>query len=153
MERYDRWLSLIWMALGLGQCFESWRLGLGSISEPESGFMPFLLGLLILVLSAILLVESFIAMKRTPGTRLSLWSEVHWKRIFLISLLLLAYALLLPKLGYLVATFFLTVLLLKSGEPMKWPVCLLIGLLTSGLTYWIFGVWLSVPFPRGFLSF
>jgi hypothetical protein len=51
------------------------------------------------------------------------------------------------------ATFLLTVFLLKSGEPMKWPASLLIGLLTSGLTYWIFGVWLSVPFPRGFLSF
>ncbi len=153
MERYDRWLSLIWMALGLGQCIESWRLGLGSVSEPESGFMPFVLGLGIIALSTILWVESFLSLKRMPGQKTSAWAEADWRRILWVSLLLLGYALLLPKLGYLLATFLLTVFLLKSGEPMKWPASLLIGLLTSGLTYWIFGVWLSVPFPRGFLSF
>jgi putative tricarboxylic transport membrane protein len=153
MERYDRWLSLIWMALGLGQCIESWRLGVGSFSEPESGFMPFVLGLGIIALSTILWVESFLSLKRMPGQKSSTWAEADWRRILWVSLLLLGYALLLPKLGYLLATFLLTVFLLKSGEPMKWPASLLIGLLTSGLTYWIFGVWLSVPFPRGFLSF
>ena len=153
MERYDRWLSFIWMALGLGQCFESWRLGRGSVSEPESGFMPFVLGLGIIALSVILWVESFISRKRMHAQKTSAWADVHWRRIIWVSLLLLGYALLLPKLGYLLATFLLLVFLLKSGEPMKWPVCLLIGLLTSGLTYWVFGVWLSVPFPRGFLSF
>jgi putative tricarboxylic transport membrane protein len=153
MERYDRWLSLIWMALGLGQCIESWRLGLGSLSEPESGFMPFVMGLGIIALSTILWVESFLSLKRMPGQTTSAWAEVDWRRILWVSLLLLGYALLLPKLGYLLATFLLTVFLLKSGEPMKWPACLLIGLLASGLTYWVFGVWLSVPFPRGFLSF
>ena len=153
MERYDRWLSFIWMALGLGQCFESWRLGLGGVSEPESGFMPFVLGLGIIALSVILWVESFISRKRMHAQKTSAWADVHWRRIIWVSLLLLGYALLLPKLGYLLATFLLLVFLLKSGEPMKWPVCLLIGLLTSGLTYWVFGVWLSVPFPRGFLSF
>ena len=153
MERYDRFLSFIWMALGLGQCFESWRLGLGSVSEPESGFMPFVLGLGIIALSVILWVESFISRKRMHAQKTSAWADVHWRRIIWVSLLLLGYALLLPKLGYLLATFLLLVFLLKSGEPMKWPVCLLIGLLTSGLTYWVFGVWLSVPFPRGFLSF
>jgi putative tricarboxylic transport membrane protein len=128
-------------------------LGLGSVSEPESGFMPFVLGLGIIALSTILWVESFLSLKQMPRQKTSAWAEADWRRILWVSLLLLGYALLLPKLGYLLATFLLTVFLLKSGEPMKWPASLLIGLLTSGLTYWIFGVWLSVPFPRGFLSF
>jgi hypothetical protein len=58
MGRHDRWLSPVWMALGLGQCFESRRLGLGSVWEPESGFRPFVSGLVIIALSAILLAES-----------------------------------------------------------------------------------------------
>jgi putative tricarboxylic transport membrane protein len=153
MERHDRWLSFIWMGLGLAQCFESWKLGLGNVSEPESGFMPFLLGLVIIALSTFILVESFITLQKSPEARTSLWSEVDWKRILRVSLFLLGYAVLLPKLGYLVATFLLTVFMLKSGEPMKWSLCLLIGLLTSVLTYWIFGIWLSVPFPQGVLSF
>ena len=153
MGRQDRWLSLVWMALGLGQCFESWRLGLGTVSEPESGFMPFVLGLVIIALSAILLVESSVAVKRAPGQKVSLWSEADWKKILWVSLLLLTYSLLLPKIGYTLATFLLTVFLLKGGESMKWMTSLVIGFLTSIITYYVFGVWLSVPFPRGFLDF
>jgi hypothetical protein len=153
MERSDRWLSLVWMALGLGQCFESWRLGLGTVSEPESGFMPFVLGLVIITLSAILLVESSLAVKQASGKKGSLWSEVHWRRILWVSLLLLIYALLLPKIGYLLATFLLTVFLLKGGESMRWWTALVIGFLTSVITYYVFGIWLSVPFPQGILSF
>ena len=153
MERYDRWLSLVWMTLGLGQCFESWRLGLGTISEPESGFMPFVLGLVIIVLAALLLVESSVAVKRSPGKKGSLWSEVHWRRILWVSLLLLGYSLLLPKIGYLLATFLLAVFLLRGADPMKWVTTLVIGFLTSVITYYVFGVWLSVPFPRGILNF
>jgi hypothetical protein len=153
MEKHDRWLSFVWLGLGLAQCFCSWKLGLGSVSEPESGFMPFLLGLIIIALSVFILVESFITLQKKPEARTSPWSEVDWKRILRVSLFLLGYAVLLPKLGYLVATFLLTVFMLKSGEPMKWSVCFLIGLLTSGLTYWVFVIWLSVPFPQGILSF
>jgi putative tricarboxylic transport membrane protein len=153
MERYDRWLSLVWMALGLGQCFESWRLGLGTVSEPESGFMPFVLGLVIILLAGLLFLESYVAWKHAPARKGSLWAEVHWRRILWVSLLLLGYSLLLPKIGYLVATFLLTVFLLRGAEPMKWVTTLVIGFLTSVITYYVFGVWLSVPFPRGILSF
>ncbi len=115
--------------------------------------MPFVLGLVIIILAAALLWESWTAWNRAPQKKSSLWAGVHWRRILWVSLLLLGYSLLLPKIGYLAATFLLTVFLLRGVEPMKWASTLVIGVLTSVITYYVFGVWLSVPFPRGILNF
>ena len=153
MERYDRLISFIWMVLGLAQCVESFNLGLGSVSEPGTGFMPFVMGLVMILLAVSLLLEANFTLKRSRLHKVSLWSEVHWKRVVYITMLLLAYSFLLPKLGYIIATFLVMVFLLKSGEPVKWPAAILVGALTSGLSYLIFGFWLNVSFPRGMLSF
>ena len=153
MERFDWKISFIWMALGVVQCIESWRIGLGSVSEPAMGFIPFVLGMVIIGLSAVLLAESSLAMKKTSGRGIRLWAGVNWKGIAWVTVLLLGYSLFLSRLGFLLATFFLMVFLLRTSGPLKWWVTLLIALLTSVLTYWVFGVWLSVPFPRGLLSF
>ncbi len=153
MERYDRVTSLIWIGVGIAQCIQSWILGLGSGSEPGTGFMPFLVGLVIIILSMFLLIGSTIAARENPERKISLWSNTYWKRVVYISLVLLMYALLLPKLGYLTATFLAMVFLLKSGEPIKWSVAIILGLLTSSISYLIFGIWLNILFPEGVLSF
>jgi putative tricarboxylic transport membrane protein len=153
MERYDRIFSLIWIGLGVGQCVEAWRLGLGKVSEPETGFAPFVVGLLIILLSLFLLLESSVAIKKNPGKGVSIWSDVHWKRILSMILLLSAYALLLRKLGFLIDTFLLMTLLVKSGDRSKWPGAIVAGLSISVMSYIIFKVWLFVPFPEGVLGF
>lgn len=153
MERYDRIFSFIWIALGVAQCVESITFGLGSVSEPGTGFMPFVMGLVMILLAVSLLLEAAFTLKKGPLHKISPWSEVHWERVVYITILLLAYSFLLPKLGYLIATFLVMVFLLKSGEPVKWPAAILVGALTSGLSYLIFGIWLNVSFPRGILSF
>ena len=153
MHRTDRLFSGLWILFGLGECVQAWMLGLGTISEPEGGFMPFVVGAVIILLAGCLFFEvSFLSREKTDS-KVDLWSGVHWKRVVLVILFLSAYALLLPKLGFLVATFLLMVFLLRSGDPIKWPATLLAGVLTSGLSYLIFGTWLRVSFPSGIFSF
>lgn len=153
MARYDRITSLIWMALGIVQCIESSLLGLGSVSEPGTGFMPFVVGLAVILLAVFLFVEASVEGRRGREKAAALWADVHWKRVVYITILLLAYSLLLPKLGFLLATFLVIVLLLKSGETVKWHWAVLVGAITSGFSYLVFGVWLSVAFPAGILKF
>ena len=153
MARLDRTFSFIWIALGVLQCVESFSLGLGSVMEPGTGFMPFVMGLVMVALAIALLLESSFEMKKRPVARVSLWSDVYWKRVVYIAVSMLAYAVLLPKLGYLLDTFLVVVALLKSGEPVKWPTAIVVGALTAGFSYVLFGVWLNVSFPRGLLSF
>lgn len=153
MERYDRIFSFIWIALGVAQCIESVVLGLGSVSEPGTGFMPFVMGIVLIILAGFLFIEASVELKKKAGLRVSVWRDVYWKRVVYIVLLLTGYAVLLPKLGFLVGTFLVMVFLMKSGESVRWPVAILIGLATAFISYMIFGVWLKVSFPRGILSF
>jgi putative tricarboxylic transport membrane protein len=153
MARYDRIFAFLWIALGVFQCAESFSLGLGSIMEPGPGFMPFVMGALMIVLAIALLLESFFEMRKTPAKKISLWSDVYWKRVVHVAVIMLAYALLLSKLGFLLDTFLLMVFLLKSGEKIKWPTAIFVGALTAGFSYVLFGIWLKVPFPAGVLSF
>jgi len=153
MERYDRIASLIWFCLGGAQCLEAWRLGLGKVSEPDTGFAPFIGGGLIILFSIFLFAESSIALRKNPAQKMSVWADVNIRRILYLILLLAGYALLLRPLGFLVDTFLLMTLLVKSAEGSSWPGAVLAGLLISGLSNLVFKVWLYVPFPEGILSF
>lgn len=153
MARLDRIFSFIWIALGIFQCSESISLGLGNVMEPGTGFMPFVMGLVMIGLAIALFLESYFELRKNPGQKISLWSEVYWKRVVHITVIMLIYAVLLPKLGFLLDTFLVMVFLLKSGEPVKWPAAIVVGALTAVVSYVIFGVWLNVSFPTGLLSF
>ncbi|MGA2954519.1 MAG: tripartite tricarboxylate transporter TctB family protein [Thermodesulfobacteriota bacterium] len=153
MARLDRIFSFIWVALGIFQCSESISLGLGNVMEPGTGFMPFVMGLIMIGLAIALFLESYFEMRKKPAHKISLWSEVYWKRVVHITIIMLIYAVLLPKLGFLLDTFLVMVFLLKSGEPVKWPAAIMVGALTAVVSYVIFGVWLNVSFPTGLLSF
>jgi putative tricarboxylic transport membrane protein len=153
MARFDRVFSFLWIALGIYQCAESVRLGLGGMMEPGTGFMPFVLGLVMIVLASALFLESSIEIRKKPLAKISVWGDVYWKRVLYITVLMAAYAVLLPKLGYLLDTFVIMILLLKSGEPIKWPTAIIVGAITAGFSYILFGMWLGVSFPKGILSF
>jgi hypothetical protein len=153
MERYDRIFSFIWIVLGISQCVGSIPLGLGEWVEPGTGFMPFVIGLVMIVLGIALFLEASTVLRKDPKIKISVWSEVYWRRVLYVVLLLAAYAAVLPKIGYLIATFLVMVFLLKSGEPVKWISAIMVGILASAISYVIFGVWLNVSFPRGILSF
>jgi hypothetical protein len=153
MARSDRFISFLWVALGVFQCSESISLGLGNVMEPGTGFMPFVMGLVMIGLAIALFLESYFEMRKKPTQKVSPWSEVYWKRVVYIAIIMLAYAVFLPKLGYLLDTFLVMVFLLKSGEPIKWPTAIVVGAVTAGFSYVLFGIWLNVSFPTGLLSF
>jgi putative tricarboxylic transport membrane protein len=153
MARHDPVFAFIWIALGVFLCAESSSLGLGSIMEPGPGFMPFVMGSVMIGLAIALFLESYLQTRKIPSKKISPWSDVYWKKVLYVAVIMLAYAVLLSKLGYLLDTFILMVFLLKSGASIKWPTAIFVGALTSSVSYFLFGIWLHVPFPRGMLGF
>jgi len=121
--------------------------------EPGTGFMPFAMGLVMIALGIALFFEASAVLRKDPKLNFSVWSDVYWRRVLYVVLLLTAYAVVLPKIGYLIATFLVMVFLLKSGEPVKWISAVFAGIAASTISYIIFGVWLNVAFPRGILGF
>lgn len=145
--------SLFWLAMGLISIYGSLLLGLGSMREPGSGFLSFLAGCFICIMAVIVLVQSFIQGDEVRAKLASLWEGVNWRRPLIITLLVLGFILFLEKLGFILSSFLLLFILLKSVEKFSWSKAILIPVLTMGCTYLIFDFFLKATLPKGFLGF
>jgi putative tricarboxylic transport membrane protein len=146
MTRAKIIFSFAWILLALYVCIESFKLGLGTFHSPEPGFMPFLVGVIIGLLGLIIL---FIEWKHRQAE--IDWKTVKWRKIAIILLGILFYAVLLRTLGYLLTTFLIMGLFFKIFGLQRWTFIILYSLLATLAIYLIFDVWLQCQFPRGFL--
>jgi hypothetical protein len=71
------------------------------------------------------------------------------KKIVLTTLALLAYVAGMEYLGFLISTFFFLAFLLRTIEPQRWGLVILESLLASGVSYFVFEIWLQAQLPKG----
>jgi putative tricarboxylic transport membrane protein len=145
--------SLFWLAIGLISIYGSLLLGLGTLHEPGSGFLSFLAGCFMCIMAVVVLVQSFIQGQEIQAKLASLWEGVNWRRPMIITVLVLGFVLFLEKLGFILSSFLLLFILLKSVEKFSWSKAILIPVLTMGCTYLIFDFFLKATLPKGFLGF
>ncbi len=148
MKRAEQVTCIFWLALAGSVCWGAFQLNLGIPSEPGSGFLPFGTGLLLGILALVHLVQ--ITFRKTEKQE-SFLGEVRWKRGGSLVFSLFFYVLLLPWLGYIVATFLFMLVLFSLYERRKWWVVGSLSLLVIGVTFLVFHHWLKVQFPPGFL--
>ena len=142
--------SLILAGLAGLISFEATRLPFGSIRVPQTGFFPSILAVLLLLFSIALLIQS----RRQAGGESyeqSIKSE-GWIRISITLAVMLGFALILEKLGFLLSTFTVMLLLLRVIEPQKWSRVIALALATSLISYFLFGRLLNIPLPAGVLE-
>jgi len=151
MRRSDIAVSLFLIGLAGFILLQTQGLTFGNIRTPQTGFFPFLLACLLIVLSIILLVQAL--RQSATGPSLRLIGAKGWQRIGTIFLVLVGFALALESAGYLISSFLLMVVLLRVIEPQKWGLVILLAGATALATYLIFARLLNVPLPQGFLPF
>ena len=151
MKNNDQRSSLFWLVIGLAIAFFSLKYGLGSLSSPGPGFLPFLTGLAMIGLSLTVFFQQ-LAQKGRERMR-DLWKQGHWPSIVMVLGALVLYALFFNFLGFIVATFLLIVFLLRVMEPMGWIKVLFVAVCASGGSYIVFQFWLEAQLPKGFLGF
>ena len=110
--------------------------------------MPFLTGLAICFFSGIGLIHATLRKKRGEGWA-PLLKGVIWMNAFVILLSLLAYALLLKPLGFVITTAGFIAFLLRVISPQRWSVVIACSILTALGSYLIFEVWLKAQLPKG----
>lgn len=121
-------------------------LGIGSLSNPQTGLMPFATSLPAMVLSGILLAGAFLG--KPVDERL--WPPERRAgrlKTFAVCAILVVYLLALPVLGFLAATLVLMTVLFKMNALKLWAA-VLGSLVSVGLTYGLFQFVLNVPLPR-----
>ena len=152
MNVRDLLAGFLGIALSIFICIESRESGVGTIHSPGPGFLPFWSAIVLGALGIILVVTA--AKGKSGRADLSdLWHRLQERRIFVVIVSLFLYAVFLPWLGYIIATFLLLSLLFNViRAPRHWTM-ILGALVTTLVTYAVFYMWLDVQFPRGILGF
>jgi putative tricarboxylic transport membrane protein len=150
MKRADVTVALILIGLASFILLEAGKLSFGSIRVPQTAFFPVVLATLLLVLSLFLLAQ---ALRSAPtGRGRERIDAEGWSRIGATLVTLVGFALALERLGFLLSTFLLMVLLLRAIEPQAWHKVLAVALATSLVAYAIFGWLLGIPLPAGVIG-
>lgn len=142
----DLSVILMFLFIGIAVVIRSITLHLGTITEPQAGFFPFITGSLILLFSIIVLRERL----STEGHNEK--SSGDWRRPVLLVLFLFAYLFLLYAAGYIIATFFLSIAILRLMDVRSWKSISSVSFLLAIFSYLIFdrlfGLWL----PSGLIA-
>lgn len=146
---HDRTSSIFFLTVSVMVFVGSIQLGLGTTRQPGPGFITFGASGLLGILSLIGFVRTF------PGKgkpKEALFKNILWWRVVLSGLAILAYALVMPTLGYLISTFLLMLFLYFMIHEQKWYWVIISSLLSSLGSYYLFSKLLNCQFPDGFFG-
>jgi putative tricarboxylic transport membrane protein len=148
MNRHDKLSGAIGVLIGLGFCIASSSLGLGEVHHPGPGFLPFLVGAALILLSAVILLPA-LRKKKGSNEEGTTRGMGKYRKGGLILLALIFYNAALGVLGLGATTFLFVVFLMKGVEAQRWPRTIVTALCSAVGFYLIFQSWLRLDFPTG----
>jgi hypothetical protein len=138
--------GLFWLTVAIVVAVHGFTLKLGTLGRPGPGFFPFWGAVLLGILSVILLAGS-----RASSGPASAHGARSWTLI-VVAGALLAYVVLLERLGFVTVTFLFLLLLFRLVRK-GWMVSGLAALAGAGACYALFQLWLKTQLPRGPFGF
>jgi len=155
MIKFELTSSLVWMALGVLFVIGSIGLGPGKSDEPGPGFFPFVMAACLISFSSIHFVSSLIRGGQcSVAASKGFWPKSSGiKKILFTIILLVGFVLALNYVGFILNTFLFMLIMLRVVERQKWRRVLLIGSLTTVISYSVFQLWLRSNLPVGILGF
>jgi putative tricarboxylic transport membrane protein len=121
---------------------------MGRLRHPGSGFLPFGLAIVLIVLSLILI---FSKREKESGST-PFWPHRAWLRPLLGVAILIFFALVVEWVGFLITTFIFLIIWMGVIERVRWITIISVSIGTTAALYLIFALFLDVPLPLGFLK-
>lgn len=145
-NRSDMLGGLLLFLVGIGAIIGAIQLRVGLPTEPQPGFFPFVGGIVLVILSAIIFVQGWL---KSDGERV-VFGEVG--RPALILAVMVALIAVLERVGYVICTLIASGLILRILSVKSWRVLIITSLCVSMGTYILFDKLLGIDLPVGFLS-
>jgi putative tricarboxylic transport membrane protein len=146
MMRKDCISGLFFIFISILICVQAAWLKIGSLTNPQPGFLPFLSGAVLGIVSIGVALRSILVRKESDGG--IGWREISLKRATYVVGVLIAYSLVISFLGFLLSTFsFFMLFFAKKG--MSWWKVLLGSACVSVACYLFFVRWLQCQLPSG----
>jgi putative tricarboxylic transport membrane protein len=142
--------SLCLVLLAIGIIIQAGRLGPGTWADPGPGFFPMGAGIALGLIS--FLIFAAVLLNSKPKQENPLWpGKRGMKKIILVILSILLYAISIEYLGFLMCTFFCMLFFVKVIEPQKWVPAIFFAAITSLTSYTVFEIFLKSQLPRGII--
>jgi putative tricarboxylic transport membrane protein len=144
----ERVVGLVVVAAAGAYLTQALALPYGTAARPGAGFFPTLVAIFACAVGVMMAVRAFLATAPAGAPREAGPGPAARGRALSTIVVLAAFCLLLPWVGYPLAAFgFVTVLLQRLGSAAR--TAAIIGALTATVSFYVFGVLLDVPLPRG----
>lgn len=151
LDKRDAISSVLWFAVAVFVFLSSIHLGTGHIGNPGPGFVSFWASIFFTCFTVLMLVLNLFGKKSAPGLS-EAWKGLHWGKVVIVIASCIIYLSVMEKLGYLLATVGLMLVLFGLSKMKSWVV-VLSSLIAVTSSYYLFHILLKVPLPRGILSF
>lgn len=153
LMRKDDISAILNIGFGLFYLIYSLKYNAGSIDNPQLGFFPRIIGIVMVFFSLMFLL--FCIRKRGQKDKLHvIWEGLNVKNILSATIVigsLSLYLIILNYVGFLLASSVLVFFLAWAMGGNSWIVNIILGRVSSGLIYWIFWTIMRVPIPLGSL--
>jgi|SRR3989339_355021 len=152
MKKGELFIGVTMTGIGIWVSIDSYRMGLHSITNPGPGFFPFVLGMLLCILTLPICIRSIGSVRKVATEEKFIRNPSNSIKLSLIVACLLGYFFLLDTLGFPIITFIFLFVLFWSGYPRRWVFISTFSIVLVALAYLIFAYLLQTPFPLGFLA-
>jgi putative tricarboxylic transport membrane protein len=140
--------GVVLLVFGLGVCWQAALLALGEPDRPGPGFYPLVLGAVLMLVAVWVVMEA----RSSPGeAEPPMTRSDNVAAVAVVPGLLVAFALVLEPLGYVISMFLMMGLLLRLAG-RGWPAAAGMALASTLLSFFLFDMWLGVPLPKGVLQ-
>lgn len=148
MSRADRISGTFWLFFSVFVSIESYRLGLGTLTQPGPGFLSFWTGIAMGIMAVTILARAWTS--AAPGELKSpIFGRKNLLKITFVLLSLFLYAFFMEALGFIPVTLLLFIFLLGMIERKKWGFAIAVSIAVTGISYLLFDLWLKAQLPRG----
>ena len=142
--------GLLFTVIGIAFAMGATNYSVGTAARMGPGYFPLMLGIILALIGGVLAVKS-LAGSEHPEGRIGYWALKPMSLIILSNLLfgvLLAGvpAIGLPSMGLLIAIFVLTLVACRAGSEFVLKEVLILGVILSAGSYFLFVVLLGLPF-------
>ena len=134
--------------LGVATAALAWKtLPYSGEFGPGPGFLPFWLGITLMVCAIPVVISDLRAADRTAR----LFRPETVKCLQVLALITTVF-LILPVVGFSVGLALITGAGMRLMGKHKWAACALTTIVTAGSIHYLFGQWLGIPLPKGVLD-
>jgi len=149
-KRADHVSVVAWLALGGVVLNDSLKLSYLAEYGPGAGFLPFWLGVAIMIGAVGIALESMLL--RTDEAKLILPSKQASRQLVLVIVALFLFIFLIERAGFSLSVGLLFLFLLGVVERRGWLFSLVVAGISGGFFWFIFERLLQMSLPSGFLD-